>query len=506
MSYSQGYKPTNGRKPYAGNGNKKKPARGKSRKKRKGHPLRIFFTLVVLACLATGGVMFYMMYEEVGRVERADTFYPGVYVDGYSLSGATPQEAYDFLISRARDGMDDWAINLAYGDQSWTITTDTLGLGGVVESVVSEEINKAFYVGRMGSLIDRYKTILALKTEPYYGYTSGIEKNMAQIDSIISEIQASVYRAPVDAEIAFDATRRNPVVITEEVQGQQIDAAALKAQITDMVYRMEGGTIAIAPTPIPATRTADSLRGQIVLLGSCESAISTSSTENRNKNIERGCLAFNGKVINPGERVSFNTVVGKRTRENGFFEADEIVSGKYELGWGGGICQVSSTLYNAVVQANLKVRERRNHGIPVRYMDMGADATVADRGIDFVFENNTDAPLYMIARLDGSGSRKTCVVQIYGRPDPNGYTYSMRHETVEEIPIPSPTYVADKTQEYVTYKDQEKEISKGAKGYVVKTYLVVRNSSGVVIDDSKLLSTDTYNAQKPVIYVGTQNR
>lgn len=508
MSYRQGYKPQNrqtAQRAPAQRGSTAK--RGKRRTKRKGHPFRVFLLLVLLASLATGGVMVYMMYEEVGRVEREHTFYPGIYIDGISLHGATPQEAYDYLIGRARADLQSWSITLSYEGQKWTITPDTLGLGGAMESVVSDEVNKAFYIGRTGSMVDRYKTILALKNEPYTAYTTGIEKNMSAIDSMISEIQAHVYRAPQDATRAFNPNLRNPIVITDEVVGRELDAAALKEQINGMVNSMQSGNIDVQPTPIVPSITRASLEGEIVLIGSCESVISTSSTPDRNKNIERGCEAFHGKVIQPGERVSFNNYTGKRTEKNGFFWADEIVSGQYEPGIGGGICQVSSTLYNAVIKANLRVRERRNHGLPVRYMEMGADATVSDNGKDFVFENNTDAPIYLIARMETSnnGKRKTCVVQIYGRPEPNNYTYELAHETLSELPIPEPTYVKDRDQTYVTYKDQEHIVSKGAIGYVVRTYLVVRDQNGSEIS-RKELYTDTYSAQKPIIYVGVTSR
>ena len=516
MAYSQGYRPPSRQQsqqqrkaPPRQNSSNGRPAASRKRKqKKRGRPVRIFFTLVLFALVATVGVMGYMMYEEVGRVERLNTFYPGVYVDGVPLYGATPQAAYDYLVSRSRDDLKDWSIELSYGGRSWPITMDTLGMGGAIETVVQEEVNKAFLVGRSGNIVERYTAIMELKTEPYEAYTTGIEKNTARIDSIISEIQAAVYKAPVDATRTFDATRKNnPIVITQEEYGQELDAASLKAQIIGMVNKMEAGTINIEPTVIPPTFTAAALQNEIVLLGSYESPISSSSTHERNLNVERGVSAFHGKVVQPGEKVSFNKWVGERTEKNGFYPAQEIVSGAYEMGIGGGICQVSSALYNAVIQANLRVRSRTNHSIPVNYMEMGADATVSDNRIDFVFENDTGSPIYLIARVDSSssGKKKTCVFQIYGRPDPNGYTYSLRHETLEEIPIPEPIVEKDRKAEYVVYTDQTHEVSKGAVGHKVKTYLVTKDAHGNFVSEKELY-VDTYKAQAPKVYVGVTPR
>lgn len=512
MPYTQGYHPKNNgpqqtqakRKPAAKK--KQPPARARKRTKRRRSPLRTFLVLALFAMVATLGIVAYMVYEEVGEVERKGTFYRGVYVDGVPLYGASPQQAYDYLVGRAREDIKDWHITLQYGENQWRIDTDTLGMRGAIEYVVQEEVNKAFFVGRSGGLLERYQDIMDLRETPYHGYTSGVEKNTSRIDSIISEIQSAVYRAPQNATSVFDFTRKNdPVVVTAETYGQQLNAEALREQIIAMVNNMEAGTIAVNPEAIAPDVTADMLRGRIVLLGAYESKISSRSTNERNLNIERGLHSFQGLVVEPGQRVSFNKLVGERTERNGFYPAEEIVSGSYEMGIGGGICQVSSALYNAVIHANLKVRDRTNHGIPVNYMELGADATVSDGRIDFVFENDTGERIYILARLESGSKGKSVVFQIYGRPDPNGYKYHLRHETLEEIPVPEPNRIQDKNAQHAVYDDEEVEVFKGAKGYIVRTYLVVTDASGSFVSE-KVLYTDTYKAQTPRVYVGVTPR
>ncbi len=484
-----------------------KNIRSPQKKRKRGHPFRNFLLLVMFALVATAGVMGYMVYEEIGNVERNNTFYPGVYINDVPLNGATSQEAYDYLMSTARTEMSTWSIVLRYGsEKQWTITTDTLGMSGALDTAVQQAVTEAYYLGRTGSIIDRYKTIIGLKTEPYKIYTADLEKNTSKIDGILSEIQDTVYKPAKDAFQQFNFNLNDPVVITAEEIGQELDVTALKTQLTQMVSRMEAGTLDVPTKQILPAKTAASLQGKVVRIANVYTQIASYSTDDRNKNVVRGVDAFHGMIVKPGETVSFNGRTGLRSLKNGFYEALEVAGGKYDWGVGGGICQVSSTLYNAVIQAGLEVVHRENHAIPVSYLPMGADATVADNRIDFKFRNNTEKEIYIIARyIDEGKKNRRCMFQIYGRPDPNGYSYALRHETIEELPIPSPTKTPDYKQEHVKYTDETYEASKGAVGYKVKTYLVVKDSHGVTIED-KYLYTDVYKPQAPVVLVGVERR
>ena len=134
------------------------------------------------------------------------------------------------------------------------------------------------------------------------------------------------------------------------------------------------------------------------------------STANRCANVARAASLINGKVIAPGDVFSFNDTVGHRTIENGFSTAKEYVDGKSVDGIGGGTCQVSSTLYSAVLYADLSIVERLNHMMTVGYIPLGQDATVSDGGVDFKFKNNTDYPIKVSAYTSGA----TITVSIIG--------------------------------------------------------------------------------------------
>lgn len=475
--------------------------------KRKGRPFFIFLLLVVFALLATAGVMGYQMYDEIDRVERANTFYPGVFIDDIQLYGHAPQEVYDYLTQKTKDELSNFTLELVYGDHQWYITRETLGMTDtVIDTIVGTEVNKAFAVGRDKSLsmLERYRVIKDLKTNPYHAYITGIEKNMYQIDAMIAEIRQAVYVEPVDAKQMLDSSRKNALVTINEEEGLDIDEVLLKNTIEQMVNNMESGVFQVPTKSIPANVTADVLNGQMVQIAYAVTPINRRSTPERNKNVERGCEPFNGMTVQAGQVVSFNNVVGLRTKKNGFYEAQEIVGDEYKLGVGGGICQVSTTLYQAVIQAGLEVIERENHAIPVNYTDKGADATVYDGRIDFKFKNNTEAPIYIVAKVVSSSSGLTCEFQIFGRPIPNNYRYKMRHEE-EIIPIPDKVEkVVDTEQTYVLYTDQKFEVP-GKEGYKVYTYLQTYTADGAFVEE-KHITTDIYKPTPNKLYVGVERR
>ena len=130
--------------------------------------------------------------------------------------------------------------------------------------------------------------------------------------------------------------------------------------------------------------------------------ISTASTDNRNANIRQAFSKINGTVIQPGETFSFNSIVGDRTKANGFYEALEYVYGTEQMGIGGGVCQASTTVYQAAIRAGMTIIERHPHSLVVNYSDFGKDATVnSTKGhrVDFRFRNDSGSPIYIKAAV-----------------------------------------------------------------------------------------------------------
>lgn len=227
----------------------------------------------------------------------------------------------------------------------------------------------------------------------------------------VGDFDGAVYADPVDAH--FELTDGEIKVIAE-TNGRYInkeEAASLLLNVK------EGG----GPVEIPfyysyPSITSDEL-GEKLFANSMASYSTSyaSSGSNRASNVARAASLINGKILMPGDVFSFNDTVGKRTVANGFSTAPEYVDGKTVDGIGGGTCQVSSTLYNAVIYADLEIVTRTNHMFAVSYVPNGQDATVADSGPDFKFKNNTAYPI-KIAAYTGGGQITVSIIGTNWKP------------------------------------------------------------------------------------------
>ena len=438
-----------------------------------------------------------------------DKYCQGVYVDGIHLGGMTREEAYAAVQQSAQLKCDEWNVQLMTPEGAYLGEINSYHLGMTVH--VDDTLEDAWRQGHTGATVSERKAAMdALLTTPYEGSTALPSGDTAKIDQILNEIAANVYTAPVDAQCVFDASVNlgSPFKITDEVVGQYLDVASIKAQVYDMVSRMESGVIQIEPTPLYPTLTRAYWEERTQLIGSAYTKISTTSTETRDANIARASELINGTIIQPGEVFSFNNVVGKRTKENGFYLATVYAYGKEEEGYGGGVCQVSSTMYWAAIRANLEIVKREQHALKVGYTELGFDATVNydGRKIDFSFRNSTSNPIYIITKVmlkpNVDRSRYLVMCDIYGEAPETGVTYDIV-AVQTEIPMPSPTVVPDKKAEYVTYTDETYTVQ-GSVGTQVDSYKV-KYVNGEEVERTHLY-TDIYKAVEPVTYVGVSER
>ena len=274
-------------------------------------------------------------------------------------------------------------------------------------------------------------------------------------------------------------------------------------------YSHSCGEILLQPQVIYPEVTVAQLSQTVALRYRAVTEISTRSTEDRTENIRIAFGKMNGYILEPGKKFSFNKIVGRRTMENGFLPAIEYVYGLEQMGWGGGVCQASTTLYLAAAQSGMTILDREPHSMAVSYAEFGKDATVSDtkgRESDFVFRNDTDSPIYIAAHVTKSPSNKRrliCEVRIYGQ-SLGDITYQLDAQTVEVIPKPLiPETKKDKDGDYVTYIDETYTVE-GREGYVVDAYLVTYQN-GHVINREKLY-TDTYPAKADTVYTGVKQR
>lgn len=487
----------------------KKPAKKRpmSKKARERRARKIRRTVIGSLCAVIAVVLLVVGVQAGSRLvnikqtlDRGDgVFYPNIFVNDIPLEGKTLDEAAAVVTQQVQSLISSFRITLRTEDgRSWDITGDSLNM----KYDIADQLDQLWAIGHTGSSSTRYEQVKALEAEPAMRYTT-LTYDLSQVNQILNQIKAEVDQPAVSATRVQDDSKWPPFSYTDDIPGQTLDITGLNERICTMVDTLVSGDVVLSPTPVQATITRAQLEAQIVKLSSYETTVGKSGeyAEARAENVRLGTEKFNHLVIRAGESVSFNKVAGKRTVANGYQQALEIAYGNYVLGTGGGICQVSSTLYNAVVNAGLTVNKRTPHAIPSSYVEKGLDATVSDDRYDFVFTNNTNSDIYIETEFVKVKGYYHSRFTIYGRPDPNGYTYKLVSQVVETIPLPEPTYEKDTTGEHVFYDDETDVKSNGREGYIVDVYLVTMDSKGLEISREKKY-TDTYKASAPVYWIG----
>ncbi len=285
------------------------------------------------------------------------------------------------------------------------------------------------------------------------GTCTELQPEIPDLDAIYQQH----YIAPVDAVMDPDTFE-----VSSDSYGYHFDLDAAKEALSNAKY---GESLEFTFYKIAPKVTTAELSSKLFcdVLGSAQTPYKGKDTNNRNTNLAVACEAINGLVLLPGETFSYNDTLGERTKEAGYKEAPSYVGGLTVDTLGGGICQVSSTLYYSTLFADLEINERTNHGYVSDYIPKGMDATVTWEGADFKFTNSTNYPIRIEAwRADGYVN-----VQIIGT-DERDYYVKMSYKVRETTPFDTvyEEYPPDNSE---GYKDGQ-EIVTPYIGYIVQTY------------------------------------
>ena len=370
---------------------------------------------------------FNMEIEPVVEKDLSGKILDGIYVDDINLSGKTYDEAVKMIKDKVRS-MSGANVTLnSIGDNSVTVTAAELGLDWNDTNMVAD----ALYVGRDGNMVERYKQRKDLQHQKIV-YPLKLELDKDLITSIVSE-QGRLH--DIEATNAKLSKEDGDFHITPGTTGEKIDVNASVSRIESNFENFKGSdmTIDLVVTEDKPTATAEDLEKIHDVIGSFTTSFSTSSAD-RSGNVRNGTHLVDGTVLMPGESFSMYNTVSPFTEENGYFLAGSYLNGMVVESLGGGICQVSSTLYNAVLRAELEVDERHNHSMIVSYVDLSSDAAISGTSKDFKFTNNKDFPIYIEGITTGD---KHVVFNIYGveeRPENRKVTFESEKlsETVPE--------------------------------------------------------------------------
>lgn len=292
----------------------------------------------------------------------------------------------------------------------------------------------------------------------------------------------------VDSTVTFG---KNGFTYTQGVDGKEVDKAAL---FHAMINASEGQKISL-PIATHKAITVSELKRNTALKGKFTTSFA-SSGQNRRHNVKRAADSLNGTTVQPGEQFSFNQTVGERTPENGYKTAKVILDGLYTDGVGGGVCQVSTTLYNALLLSGV-IPKCQAHSLVPSYVMAGFDAMVSYGSADMTFQNTTDFPLYISASAE-EGKLTFCV---YGQPN----RYQIKRENDEvRIPFSVTEIVGDSKFPELVYTDQIAVVRGGSDGVKSSSYLAYYDGEKLVC--RKKIRTDNYKKVDKIIARGATLR
>ena len=358
-------------------------------------------------------------------------------------------------------------------------------------SYTIEENNLIITPGKSGNVIvaDKLESMIVNKLTSLEYNSDAIEvpvesKDPDNID--IDKIHSEIYKEPVDAYYTKD-----PFAVYPSSTGLDFKISVDEAKA---MLNTPNETYTIPLKTLYPNVTTDQIGTEAFpdLLSSYSTNYS-SSNSNRSTNIALAASKINGKVLMPGEEFSFNNTVGKRTTSAGFKVATVYSNGQVTTDVGGGICQVSSTLYNAVLKANLEITNRRNHTFTVGYVPIGLDATVSWGSPDFKFKNSRNYPIKIVATT----SNKNLYIKIYGMKEEVEYEVELVSYKTGTVPY-STVYTTDASLP----KGQTKVVQSGSNGAKSVAYRVLKLNGKEV--SRTLLSKDTYSPHNQIIARGTK--
>jgi len=419
----------------------------------------------------------------VSTVLSRETIYDGVFIENIDVSGLNAEQAKTLVEKKLSQALENVNIEVFYGDFRQKIDLNSLSF----KLETDEAVKKAFSLGRNGNAFTRMKEIMKIRKNNVNIYVaSGFDNN--KLRALLEDIKKKIDINEQNASITFE---NGEVIIKKETIGRSLDVDTNQKLIEDYILKRISGEIKLRiDEKIPEIRY-ENIKDIKDVLASFSTTFSRQQTD-RCHNIELACKKINGTILPVGQVFSMDKALGPRTVENGYKEAPVILKNELIPGAGGGVCQVTTTLYGAVLRTNLDVVERKHHSMPLGYVEPGQDATISEGYIDFKFKNSRDYPICINAFVENNRLE----IRIYGKKNPDDPVIRIKSEIVEEIFPDVEEYVIDNSVPYgeVVY---EREAKLGMK---VNVYREIYNNQGELLKVEKI-SEDVYSPIRAKIKV-----
>ncbi len=439
------------------------------------------------------GLLLFCQFYFGDTVNENTVFYDGTTINGIDVSGLNQKQAENVVGAKMLDTLDEVSLTLKYEDRVWKFS----GNDFEVNVNIGEQLQEVMSYGREGNIFEKTRLANKIKKEGL-DYNISYTKLLAGLDNKIEELAGEINSQGEFSNIEFNPEQEVMFIIQESKNGVEVDKQELISRLDKAFAMSKQVEIEIPVVPVLPEGEKEDLVLDISMRSQFTTDYSTSSVA-RKSNVKLALSKFNGMIVEPNQEISFNQTTGARSEENGYLKANIINNGVFVEGSGGGVCQASTTLYNALVLSDIEILEVHHHSLPVSYVPLSSDAMVSEGFADLIFKNTTDAPIYIKTFCDD----KTANVQIFGVGNKEGETRKIRSELVEIIAHNGDKIVEDVAGEYssqVLYKGEYTRVKYPKEGYETKAYLQYYLNGELVKE--KEIRHDYYWPQDGVVVEG----
>ena len=430
------------------------------------------------------------------NVSADQKFFDNIKINGLDVGGMSVAEAENVVLTDMLNNKKEVELMLVSNDKEWLLN----GNDFEVCNNIGNEIFKASKYGRDGNYFQNKQIRKELESngkEFQISYKNVFSNFEEKIEKIIAEVEQEA----IEAKLVFQPNEQETFVVDEGQNEIIVDRQLLFEKIEEALAKGGEAQIEIPIVEIKSTQDIESLKNSVVK----RSAFSTNyekSSPDRKHNVRLALEKFNGLVVESGQKVSFNEITGPRSEKEGYKNANIIVGGVYTSGVGGGVCQVSSTLFNALLLADVDVLQSYHHTLPASYVPLSFDAMVSGDYADLIFQNNLETPIYIKTFADD----KQIYVEIYGEKFDDGLEIKTKTQLVKILPHGGDQIVADLKGDYqnkVLYKGEYYRVKYPKEGYESKA--IVQYYQNGELKQEKEVRHDFYQPQNGIVVEGVED-
>lgn len=441
---------------------------------------KLFPVLIIGFVLLVFAVIFFTIFMVGDEIKK------GIKIEGVDVTGKNIQDAGSIITEVINKNYANTSMNFVYDGKKWSF-----GLYDIsYEFHVDDALKTAYLVGREGDFFQKlYSSVSIFLSGKDIKVETDYDRN--KLNEILKRIKSKIDTKTKDASISYT---KGSIKINKDTVGKYMNIENNIALIEEKLKRRDFNDFNLIVESLPPKLSYEDIKELNGIISDFHTQFSLDD-KNRGDNIRLACNRINSRILMPGEVFSMNETLGPRTLENGYKEAPIIFQNELVQGTGGGICQVTTTLYNTVLKAKLKVLERSHHSMPLAYVSPGQDATIAEDSIDFKFQNSNNYPICLNTEVIGG----KIIMRLLGKSEITKKIVKLHSEIIETVPPGEDEIEIDDS-----LADGEKVVVRKARnGVRAVLYRDTYSVDNVLLDREKI-SEDYYKPVKGLIKVNSK--